>query len=122
MAPAATHYGAAAALAREKYGGDLVQSEQDVVVDTTAGVVLGRDPERVFAFLLNVGANTVHLKSRSNPTTSLGIRLDANGGFVSFDSENDAVLPAVEWNGIATTAASTLYVLTLRRESITKES
>lgn len=115
------HYGAAADYARKKFGGDLVEDERDVTINTTAGVAIARDPERVFLFMLNVGANTVFLKSRTNPTTSLGIRLDANGGFVSFDAENDATMPAKEWNGIAAVAASTLYVLSLRRESLMEE-
>lgn len=117
--PKGQHYGAAAALARSKFGGDLVESETDVTCNTTVTNILDRDPERVFTFIVNIGANTVHLRSKADPSTSSGIRLDANGGFISFNAENDATMPAKGWKGIATTAASTLYVLTLRRETVT---
>ena len=113
-----THYGAAAEYARKKFGGDLVESERIESVGTVPEVLSGRDPERVFVMFINLGANSVFLRVNGNPAVNSGILLSAQGGFISFDAENDATLPAKEFAAIAAVAASDVYVLTLRRETI----
>lgn len=115
------HYGAAAEYARKKFGGDLVESESIVTVGTSAGDLITRNPERMFLLLINLGANPVYIRNSGEPANGSGLLLSASGGFVSFDAENDATMPAKGWRAIAITASSDVYVLQLRRETLTEE-
>lgn len=116
------HYGAAAEYARKKFGGDLVESESVVTVQITAGDLVARDPERMFVMMINLGANPVYIKTRGEPASGSGVLLSASGGFISFDAENDATMPAKIWRAIAIGGTSDVYVLQLRRETMTEET
>lgn len=116
------HYGAAAELARMKYGGDCVEDEQIINVTNVSAIdLVTPDPERVFVMLINMGTTSVFLRTRGNPAVNQGVRLSAAGGMISFDADNDATMPTKGWRAIADTAASDVYRLTLRRETVSKE-
>lgn len=115
------HYGAAAELARKLYGGDLVEFEEIESVGTSVEVLLTNDPERVFMFLINLGSTTVFLRTLGVPAVNSGIRLSAQGGSLSFSADRDGPMPTKEFKAIADTAASDVYVLTLRRDRATPQ-
>lgn len=110
-------FGAAARLAIAKFGGDISEDERNPTVGTDVQELLGGDPERVQVVVVNLSANTVFIGWRSTVSAANGVRLGANGGSASFNADDDATLPTRQLFGVATGAASQIYILTLRRES-----
>jgi len=112
-------YGAVAEYLRDRFGGLLDAQKFDRSIGTTVGLAADRDPERVFLLLINLSANDIFVAPDTVPSTTHGIRLAANGGGFSTSVRDDGVLPSLEWNAIANAAASSLYVLTCKRDTLT---
>lgn len=82
-----------------------------VTVATTRTVVLPADPNRLAATIINLGANPVFLMPAGEPSTTQGIRLNANGGGVALLWDEEFFLLGREW--AAVTDAGTSVVLRL---------
>lgn len=111
--------GAAAELARQKYGGPVMETQENPTLGTAITSLVGGDPERVSILIMNLSANQVYLGFRPDVSAANGIHLVDNGGFAVFEANDDGLLPTREIFGIATGAASQLFILQLRREFIT---
>ena len=93
-------------LLRAEYGVDaeiLVNSE-GVDIDTTDKVILKLNPRRVALMVMNLAANAVFIRPIDAATTSIGVRLDPNGGTMSLNWRDDFNMSAMEWHGISGTA------------------
>lgn len=84
-------------------------------IGTTSELVLKNNPDRVFFLVVNLSANVVYVALSKDVSATKGIRLDANGGFVSFSAEEDGEAVASDVYGVATGAASAIYVLEIEK-------
>lgn len=110
--------GAVAEFARRKWGGELAEIVETSQIGTSVAELLGGDPERVSAVIINLSANTLYVSPRVDVSATSGIRLAANGGSITMDADNDGVLPSRQWYALADGADSDVYLLTLRRISL----
>ena len=108
-------FGAAAEFIEAKYGGATAETVAVEVVGITQSRILRNDPERVFALLVNLSANTIFVGYDQQVSSARGILLASNGGSYQVDVEEDFTVPIRALFGVASAAASNLYVLTVRR-------
>lgn len=98
-------------LLREELGVETFERE----TATTAGVVSARlmrqNPNRIAFILYNLSANILYINPITTPSSTNGIRLGPNGGFVSMYYREDFTLVGREWSIIADVAGSAYYLL-----------
>jgi len=68
-------------------------------------------PDRVGLVIVNLSANIIYISPLPNVALLVGIRLDPNGGSVSLAWDEDFELVSHDWYGIATGAASAVFIL-----------
>ena len=107
-------------MARIKTLKDLLNQELGVETferetATTAGVaatqLMRQNPNRIAFILYNLSANILFINPLTAPSSTRGIRLGPNGGFVSMFYREDFTLTAREWQIIADVAGSAFYLL-----------
>lgn len=100
-------------LIEDRFG--VVTTSRDNAENTSIGVasllIARQNPNRLALVVINLSPNNIFLRPRQDATTSIGIRLNANGGSVSITMEFDFLLPTFDWFAIASAAASSIYVL-----------
>jgi len=109
-------FGAVAFFLAKRFSGVMRETEAAVSVGLAVVVVAERDPERMSLTLVNVGASPIFIAPFKGVNTLRGIRLGPAGGVISFNVEEDAHLPSLEWNGISDAAGGLLYRLEARRD------
>ena len=92
-----------------------VENPVVAAVGTTADAVLRNNPDRVFFLVVNLSTNVVYVGLARDVGAAKGIRLDANGGWVSMSVEEDGEAVAYQIFAIATGAASAIYVLEMEK-------
>ena len=107
--------GAAAQYIAKEFGGQYEEDDGTVSVQTSATQIVASDPDTVAITFVNLGANTVYLRPSNEPSITAGIQIVASGGALSLTVRNDLTLTTREWWGIATTAASDVYFVRVRR-------
>lgn len=97
----------------KKYGMPTRAVENPVVaaLGTTAAEVLRNNPDRLAFLVINLSANTIYLSLTRSVGSTRGIRLGPNGGHVAFNADEDGDIVGYAWYGVATGAASAIYVL-----------
>lgn len=80
-------------------------------VGTTAADLLRNDPSRVSFQLVNLGAFTVFVTPLGEPSSTNGLRVEANGGALFVEWETDGEVVAWAWRGIAVGGTSALLIL-----------
>lgn len=118
MADRTTLPGAVGELMAKKYGGVLAEFVANPTLGTTVAEVLGSDPEHVLVIIINLSANTVYLNFRPDPSATNGIRLEANGGAMILEADDDGPLVTRTIYGVATGVASQLFITRVRREAL----
>jgi len=111
--------GAAIEFAARRFGGLLRERQSAPTIGTSAVELLGADPERVFYIIVNLSPNDMHVSFRADVSATNGILIIAQGGSMEVDVESDGNLSALQLFGVAAAAASQLFILELRRETIT---
>jgi len=114
--------GAALEFLQRRFGGPCRDQDLVVTVGTSIINVVPRDNERVSLTFVNLGSSNIYISPSSNPSTAKGMKLGPSGGTVAINLNDDSLLVAVEWNAIGDAAGGTLYVLTVRRETVTQQS
>ncbi len=114
-------FGAAAQFLAKRFGGALSERESNPTVGTSSVELLGGDPERLSVIVVNLSANIVYVGFRSDTSPTNGIRLNANGGSLSMVVEDDGILTTRQLFAVAGGAASQVYLLSMRRESLLAE-
>jgi len=94
------------------YGAEV--SREDPATNLSLGVadliVLQNNPRRLSFVVVNLSANVVYLKPNAPATATSGIRLAASGGSLTVNFLTDLHLASLEWHGLASGAASTIYI------------
>jgi len=80
-------------------------------VGVAAIQIARNNPDRVGFIMINLSANIVYISPVIGVLATSGIKLDANGGLVSFVWDEDFELVSSELFAIATGAASDVYIL-----------
>ena len=109
-------YGAVEKALQVRFGGLCSYRKRAVAVGVAQVVAAPNDPERMALLFVNLGATQIYVAPGIGVTALAGIRLGPNGGGVSLDTYEDAVLPAVEWFAIGDLAGGTLWILETFRE------
>ena len=99
----------------EVYGGRFVVANTNLAVATTLTQVTGHNYERLGLTLINTGAKNIHVAPTQNVSSTTGIVLGANGGFLSLTARDDLVLVGYEWFAVSITAGSTVEVIEVIR-------
>lgn len=107
--------GAARRYTDAQLGGPTTDQDSSVICQTTAGIVLQGNPDRVGLLVLNLGNNDVYLALTSAAGTSFGSKLPANGGNFSCNVRDDFTLPSRTFYGLANGGTSALYFLEVIR-------
>lgn len=100
---------------QEQYGGRFVIQPTTVSIGTTLTKAIGHDYERMGLTFINTGANDIHLTPDQSASTSVGVLLGANGGFLSLTAKDDLILVGWDWFAVATTAATNLLIFSIKR-------
>lgn len=98
---------------RQRFGVDIMidDSSGATSIGTTDIIVAPGNPRRMALVITNLSANTVYLRPMGAASSTKGITLLSNGGSLTLSWEDDLHLPALEWHGIASAAASAVYVV-----------
>lgn len=100
------------------FGGDIESPDATVSVGTSAVEVAGGDGERVQLTFVNLSANNIYIAPTPSVSSSRGILVGPNGGSVTMSVVEDGILPSLQWYALASAAASSLYVIRVRRYTI----
>lgn len=91
-----------------------VDSRNDPEIDQANladAIVLRNNPNRLSMFIQNLSALAIFLRQGGLPATSTtGIRLVPNGGSISYNVDDDGLIPTEEWHVVG--AADTLDIFT----------
>lgn len=117
-----TFLGAAAALAARTFRGYLEEDKETGSVGTTPVKVFKQDSERTFLHIINLSGVAMYLGFAQDVSSSNGILLSANGGFVIINAKDDYTLATNEFWLVADAAASNYLYHSMRRfEALTAE-
>jgi len=103
--------------AEQKLGFHTAPRENPVTdtVGTTATKILNNNPDRIFSLIVNLSANRGWIGFSSQVTSTRGIPIAGNGGFVSLNVEEDGELVIYEVWAINENAAGTYYIVEVMR-------
>lgn len=83
-----------------------VDSRNDPEVDQANlvdAIVLRNSPDRLTMFIQNLSGSAVFLRQGGLPaTTTTGVRLIPNGGSISYNVDDDGLIPTEEWHVVGT--------------------
>lgn len=99
----------------EVYGGRFTSQTNTVTILTSLTLAINHDFERLALTFINVGTNDIHITPDQSATSSTGILLGGNGGFLSLVARDDLILVGYEWYGVASTATSNLEIISVVR-------
>jgi len=80
-------------------------------VNTTATKILNNNPDRIFWLVVNLSSNKGYVGWDSEVSSSRGIPIAANGGYVSASIEEDGELVIHEVHAVNENAAGTYYIV-----------
>lgn len=104
---------------RAQYGGDFEVKSGTVNATANNATVSGGNPEAATLTLVNSGPNPCYVWWDNTVAANNGVLLAANGGFLSMNVVEDAVLPCMDWHVVAPTGNTTLnYLLCIRNSKI----
>jgi len=115
MTPAQVSVGAALTWAQSQLGGVLYQKELNPTVTTTPAQLLENNGDRVALVIVNLGTVDVFISFNSGVSSTNGIKLVANGGFVTFTLRDDFTIQSFQFWAIAASATSSVYTFELIR-------
>ncbi len=98
-----------------RFGGPTTSKTTTVTVATTVTRIVGNNPRRVSITIYNRGTNNVDLDYVATVTAGGGIPLTGASGVMQSTIEDDGEATINELYGIATTAASSVFVVEVLR-------
>jgi len=107
--------GAALAWSQQQLGGLLEIKESNPTATTSAAQLVENNADRVALIIFNLGANDVFIAFNSGVSSTNGIKLVANGGFVTLTLRDDYTIQSYNFWFIAAAATSSVYVFELLR-------
>lgn len=99
-------------LIEKQYGVKTSYAENPITatVLTTVTRLLGNNPNRLSFLIVNMGSSAIYVSPQSSVSSSRGIVLGANGGFLSQIWSEDFDMVGFEWYSIAS-ASTAVYVI-----------
>ncbi len=98
-----------------RFGGPTTSRTSTVAVATTVTRIVGNNPRRVSVTVYNRGVNNVDIDYVATVTSGGGIPLTGASGVMQSTIEDDGEAVVQEIYGIATTAASTVFIVEVLR-------
>ncbi len=100
-------------LLRQRLGVATTARSSAPVLFVTDSQALRNDPARVAFILVNIGGLTVHVAPAVDvgPSPFAGIRIDANGGALLVNWEQDGEMVGWEWRGLSFGGPAEMYLL-----------
>ena len=86
-------------------------SAPGATVGTTAIEVFRNDGDRLAFTLINLSANVLYLAPTPSVSTTRGIRLRANGGFVNSLWNEELILVTYDWHLVADASGSAYFAI-----------
>jgi|WetSurMetagenome_2_1015567.scaffolds.fasta_scaffold393516_3 hypothetical protein len=80
-------------------------------VGVTTTQILSQNPNRVSILILNISANGIYISPLRDVSSTKGVYLAPNGGYIMFQFDKDFQMVTSEFHSIATGAASPIYIL-----------
>ena len=105
----------ASAFALRRFGGPTTVRTSTVSVATSVTRIVGNNPRRVQLTIYNRGVNNVDIDYVSSVTSGAGIPLTGASGVAESTIEDDGEAVINEVYGVATTAASSVFVVEVIR-------
>lgn len=103
----------------KEYGGAGEEVTTEVIVSAAVTRLVKSDPDRLGLLFVNLGTDSVYLTPDNRPSTTRGLFLVNNGGQVSLFVKDDLTLPSREWYATTASGISTVYVVEIRRFTVT---
>jgi len=100
-----------AKILRDRWGVRTMASHKTVSLGTSPAEVVPNNPDRLALLIINLSTNSVYLALDASVSSSKGMLLCSSGGSGSFSLEEDFQLVGWAIWGVATGAASPLYVI-----------
>lgn len=108
--------GAALQFWRDQFGGVAVENEATVSIGAAVASVINGNGDRLGLLIMNLGTNNTFVGVSSLVSSSFGILLGANGGFLSMNVRDDFTMQTRQWFAVTPSGgSSTLYTLELTR-------
>ena len=82
-------------------------------ITTTNQVLLRANPSRYGFIIVNLGANPVFIRPNAPASSTVGIRIDPNGGSAAFSMDEDFSLPAMQWQAITSGGDSAIFLISI---------
>ncbi len=98
-----------------RFGGPTTSRTSTVTVATSVTRIVGNNPRRVSVTVYNRGVNNVDVDYVATVTAGGGIPLTGASGVMQSTIEDDGEAVVQELYGIATTAASSVFVVEVLR-------
>lgn len=97
---------------RKRWGVRTYSVKNPLTGTVIAGItqILLNNPDRFMVLIVNLDDEDIYLAQDSVPTTTNGIRLDANGGNVVLTADEDGELVGYDW-WIYSAGGGKIYVL-----------
>lgn len=92
------------------YGAPVRSDEQPLTtsIATTPTRVVANDPTRVHFYIINTGTNDINIYPSNTVSSTVGIRLAANGGSIVFKAPDNGNYSTLEWYAAGIGGASTI--------------
>jgi len=100
---------------RERFGGRFTVETSTVSIGTSLTKAIEHDFERMGLTFINIGTNDIHLTPSRDATSSVGVLLGANGGFLSLTARDDLILVGWDWFAVASSSPTDLLVFNVKR-------
>lgn len=112
-------FGAARSFTDAALGGPTSDQDSSVTAQTSAGILLQGNPDRVGLLFINLGSNDVYLALNSGVSTTNGLKIPSAGGNFVCNVRDDFTLPSRTFYAIANGGTSAVYILEILRISYT---
>ncbi len=113
--------GAALDFLAKRFGGLLRDYSAVTTVGTSVVNIFGNDSERVFVAMTNLGASDLYVSPLNDVSSAKGILISANGGLVSFNVDEDGIMPTLEWWALGDAVGLTLFTIHVKRETLIRD-
>jgi len=110
-------FGAALDYLQRRFGGPLENTAVTVVTSPGVQRLLDFDSERVFVMIVNLSGSTFMIGFDGQTSATKGILLVASGGLLSFNVEQDAIMPCLPFFSFDAAAVGTFFVATVKRST-----
>jgi len=112
MTPApAIKVGANLAWVQTQLGGEVLEQDSSPLVSSTTVQILANNPDRMGLVMMNLGTGDMFVSFNPNVSTQLGIKLAANGGFISMKLRDDFTMITRAYYAISPSVNGNIYIV-----------